>query len=80
MSKCARHAPQRDAGKHIRRKMQERIQPAKGDQGSGNEGGDTRLLCCMKMAVAAPKAHAEWVDGKDERDGSATGSAKSRSI
>lgn len=38
------------------------------------------FLCCMKMAVAAPKAHAEWVDGKDELDGLETSSAKSRSI
>ena len=38
------------------------------------------FLCCMKMAVAAPKAHAEWVDGKDELDGLSTNSTKSRSI
>ena len=37
MSKHAQRDPQHDAGKYIRRKMQEHIQPAESDQGSGGE-------------------------------------------
>lgn len=55
MSKCAQRDSQRDASKHIRRIMQEHIQPAKGDQGSGNEGGDTRLSMLHENGCGSAK-------------------------